>query len=84
MAIGKYSGRQLEEQWMVLQDGRPILRGRTKAEAEKFAKQLGEGIPAHVAGTKIHSPHIELRYDKAAMKQRDDLYTEFKGYRRGD
>ena len=84
MAIGPYSGRQLEELWMVLQDGMPILRGRPKDEAERLAKQLGDGLPAHRAGSKIHSPHIEVVYDKAAMKQRDDLYTEFRGYRRGD
>ena len=83
MAITQYSGRQLDELWMVLQDGRPILRGRPKAEAETFAKKLGEGLPAHRAGTRIHSPHIELVYDRDAMKRRDDLYTEFKEYRRG-
>ena len=84
MAIGPYSGRQFEEKWMVLQDGRPILRGQTKDAAERMAKQLGDGLPAHAAGTKIHQPHIEVVYDRAAMKERDDLYTEFKGYRRGD
>lgn len=68
---------------MVLQDGHPILRGREKAEAERFAEQLGNGLPSHRAGTKIHSPHIEIAYDREAMKQRDDLYTEYKGYRRG-
>ena len=84
MAIGQYSGRQLETLYMVLQDGMPILRGRSQADAERVAKQLGDGLPAHRAGSKIHSPHIEVVYDKAAMRQRDDLYTEFRGYRRGD
>lgn len=80
MAINQYSGRQLEVLWMVLQDGRPILRGRPKIEAEAFAKRLGDGLPATRAGTRVHSPHIELVYDRQAMKQRDDLYSEFRGY----
>ena len=69
---------------MVLQDGRPILRGQTKHAAERVAKQLGDGLPAHAAGSRIHQPHIELVYDVEAMKKRDDLYTEFRGYRNGD
>ena len=69
---------------MVLQDGRPILRGQTKQQAEHTANQLANGLTAKRAGTRIHSPHIEIVYDRAAMKARDDLYTEFKGYRRGD
>ena len=84
MAIGPYSGRQFAELWMVLQDGSPILRGRSKAEAERFAQQLGDGLPKKSAGTRIHAPHIELRYDRDAMTKRDNLYTEFRGYRRGD
>ena len=68
---------------MVLQDGSPILRGRPKSEAEQFAKQLGDGLPQKAAGTRIHAPHIELRYDEAAMTKRDNLYSEFKEYRRG-
>jgi hypothetical protein len=84
MAIGPYAGRQLEELWMVLQDGRPILRGRPKADAERFAKKLGDGLPRTAAGTTIHAPHIEIAYDRQAMKRRDDLYTEFKEYRHGD
>mgnify|MGYP001610468898 CR=1 FL=1 len=83
MAIGKWSGRQLETLWMVLQDGMPILRGRSKSEAEAYAKRLGDGLPQKAAGTRIHSPHIELCYDEAAMTTRDNLYTEFRGYRRG-
>lgn len=84
MAIGPYSGRQLDELWMVTQDGYPILRGCLKHEAERHAKKLGDGLPRKRAGTSIHSPHIEITYDREAMKRRDDLYTEFKGYRRGD
>ena len=84
MAIGRYSGRQLETLYMVLQDGHPILRGRPQSEAETLAKQLGDGLPTHRAGSTIHSPWIEVVYDREAMKRRDDLYTEFKGYRNGD
>jgi len=83
MAIGPYNGRQLPEKWMVLQDGRPIYRGMDRALAEKSATQLANGLDRHRAGTRIHAPHIEIAYDRAAMKQRDDLYTEYKGYRRG-
>ena len=84
MAIGPYAGRQLEELWMVTQDGIPVLHGRPKGEAEAFAKKLGDGLPKVRAGTHIYMPHIELKYDVQAMKKRDDLYTEFRGYRRGD
>ena len=84
MAIGPYHGRSLEELWMVLQDGIPVLQGRPKAEAEAFAKKIGDGLPKVRAGSAIYMPHIELKYDAAAMKKRDDLYTEFRGYRRGD
>ena len=83
MAISQYSGRTLEELWMVTQDGSPILRGQTKAEAEAMAKRLGDGFAKKRAGTQIHMPHIEIAYDHQAMKRRDDLYTEFKEYRRG-
>lgn len=83
MAVSPYAGRQHREQWMVLQDGRPIVRGRDKVEAEQIAKQLGDGLPAHRAGTRIHSPHIEIAYDREAMQKVDDLYTEYRGYRRG-
>lgn len=83
MAITRYSGRQLETLYVVKQDGKPILRGRPQAEAEAFAKQLGDGLPSHAAGTSIHSPYIEIAYDHEAMKRRDDLYTEFRGYRHG-
>ena len=84
MAISRYAGKTLPELWMVTQDGAPILRGRPKSEAERFAEDLGRNLPGKRAGTKIHSPHIELKYDDAAMQQRADLYTEFRGYRRGD
>ena len=69
---------------MVTQDGIPVLQGRPKGEAEAFAKKLGDGLPKVRAGTHIYMPHIELKYDVQAMKKRDDLYTEFRGYRRGD
>ena len=59
------------------------LEAVRKAEAEAYAKRLGDGLPQKAAGTRIHSPHIELRYDEAAMTKRDNLYTEFRGYRRG-
>jgi hypothetical protein len=68
---------------MVLQDGSPILRGQTKATAERYANSLARGLDGKRAGSRIHAPHIEIAYDEHAMKRADDLYTEFKGYRNG-
>ena len=81
--MAEYTGRQRPEKWMVLQDGRPIVRGQDKAAADRIAEQLGQGLPKKRAGTRIHSPHIEIVYDREAMKRLDDLYTEFRGYRNG-
>lgn len=83
MAITPYSGRALETLYVVKQNGKPILRGLNEAKAYAMAKQIGDGLPAHQAGTRIHSPHIEVGYDHEAMKKRDDLYREYKDYRRG-
>ena len=84
MAIGAYSGRSRPEKWMVVQDGRPIVRGHSKEAAERIANQLGTGLDRKRAGSRIHAPHIEIAYDREAMKKLDDLYTEFRGYRNGD
>jgi hypothetical protein len=84
MAISEYTGRQRPEKWMVLQDGRPIVRGQEKQAAERIANQLGRGLDKKRAGSRIHAPHIEIAYDRDAMKRLDDLYTEFRGYRNGD
>ncbi len=69
---------------MVLQDGNPILRGQDKAQAVKVANDLAQGLTSKRGGSRIHSPHIEIRYDERAMENLDNLYTEFKGYRNGD
>ena len=84
MAISEYTGRQRPEKWMVLQDGRPIVRGQEKAAAERVAEQLGRDLARKRAGSRIHAPYIEIAYDREAMKRVDDLYTEFRGYRNGD
>ena len=84
MAISEYTGRQRPEKWMVLQDGRPIVRGQEKVAAEHVAEQLGRDLARKRAGSRIHAPHIEIAYDREAMRRLDDLYTEFRGYRNGD
>ena len=84
MAITQYTGRQRPEKWMVLQDGRPIVRGQDKAAAERVANQLATGLDRKRAGSRLHAPHIEMVYDRDAMQRVDDLYTEFRGYRNGD
>lgn len=66
-----------------MQDGTPIVRGRSREEADKIAQPMAVKLKQRQAGTTVHLPHIEVVRDVQAMKQRDHLYTEFKGYRNG-
>lgn len=71
------------EMWMVCQDGWPIMRGRSKAQAERHAQQLAAGLHGHRAGSRIRAVDITIQRDVEAMQKEDALYTEFKGYRNG-
>ena len=69
--------------WMVCQDGWPIVRGLRREQAEAHASQLKNGLDSHRAGSRIRSVDITIARDVEAIRKRDDLYTEFKGYRDG-
>ena len=71
------------EIWLVTQDGFIIKRGLRKEQAEAHATYLKNGLDSHRAGTKIRSVDIAIGRDVDAELKRDNLYTEFKGYRDG-
>lgn len=65
-------------QYAVYQDGRPLHRGLSQRKAEELAKYLAHGYESHVMGTKRRVAEFDVRFDKAAQAERDQLYKQLK------
>ena len=63
-----------DDVYTVFVDGRPTERALTQARAYAYANELAEGIEGHKASDKRRAPHIEVKLDKALVREDDDLY----------
>lgn len=64
-----------EDVYTVYLDGRPTERGLTRAKADAYANYLANGIEGHKANDKRRAPCIEVRLDKAMVREDDRLYS---------
>lgn len=64
-----------EAVFMITIDGRPYLRGLTKAQAEAHASELCNGYEQKRASDKRRIGCFEVKLDKEAVAREDGLYT---------
>ncbi len=64
--------------WQVVQDGRPLRRGLTRSDAERYADQLARGYERHRASDKRRVAEFDIRLDTTLMAEHDANYTLFK------
>lgn len=60
--------------YTVYLDGRPIQRGLTQAQAHAHAEYLASGICRKKASDKRRAPELEVKVDRALVKEDDALY----------
>lgn len=64
--------------WAVYQDGRPLRRGLTRADADRQADFLARGYESHRAGNKRRVAEFEVKPDYGLNKELDDNWKLFK------
>ena len=63
-----------DDVYSVYLDGRPTERGLTRAKADAYANYLANGIEGKKANDKRRAPCIEVKLDKAIIREDDRLY----------
>lgn len=64
--------------WMVVQDGRPLRRGLTRLEAERYAAYLARGYESHRASDKRRVAEFEIKPDAGLVKELDANWKQLK------
>jgi hypothetical protein len=62
--------------YAVYQDGRPLHRGLSRKEAERYADYLARGYESHTATDTQRVAEFEVKLDHGMMKQLDDIYRQ--------
>lgn len=57
--------------YMVTQDGRPLKRGLSRPDAERYADYLARGYESHRANDKRRVAEFEVRLDKELVAASD-------------
>ena len=64
--------------YMVTQDGRPLRRGLSRAEAERGAAELARGYESHRPSSKRRVAEFDVKPDVEMHKQEDAAYKLWK------
>lgn len=67
--------------WQVTQDGRPLKRGLSRPDAERYAAYLAHGYESHRASDKRRVAEFDIRPDAPLMAELDLNYKAFKEQR---
>lgn len=62
--------------YAVYQDGRPLHRGLSKSQAEKYAAYLANGYESHRANDKRRVAEFDIKLDYSTMRELDELYRK--------
>ena len=65
--------------WVVTQDGRPLKRALTRAQAEKHAAYLAHGYESHRAYDNRRVAEFDIKPDTGTVKELDERFKAWKG-----
>ncbi len=64
--------------YMVVQDGRPLKRGLSRSDAERYADYLARGYESHRASDKRRVAEFEVKLDKELVAESEANWQWFK------
>jgi hypothetical protein len=61
--------------YTVYQDGRPLKRGLSRSNADRYAQYLSSGYDSHRANDKRRTAEFTVKIDSELVKEFDDNYS---------